>query len=235
MRANRVKPARAPNPESDWLDVSVPSVSGHYIELEEQGKHGELLRLQKERESLKRNLMITNVELSQFGNPLWLLDFYVRTSNQGRKFGSALNGEADQLERRKQKLNAELEAVEKQITRIDPLILTIPLPQVAEIISPERLPTIGPDDDPFVLVRDYTIKKLVKRGISDDAEICKRLDSELMGRDAAPLGIPETWVEKFGDEWRKKFGWNFYFAAYRDSRTKNRMQKMISKAKTRLP
>jgi hypothetical protein len=89
MRANRAKPARAPNPESDWLDVSVPSVSGHYIELEEQGKLEELLRLQKERERLKRNLMVTNVELSQFGNPLWL-HFYVRTSNQGRKFGSAL-------------------------------------------------------------------------------------------------------------------------------------------------
>ena len=125
---------KPPNPESDWLDVSVPSVSGRYIELEQQGKLGELLRLQKERERLKRNLMVTNVELSQFGNPLWLLDFYVRTGNQGRKFGSALNGEADQLERRKQKLNAEIQAVEKQITRIDPHILTIPLPQVTKLI-----------------------------------------------------------------------------------------------------
>ena len=56
-----------------------------------------------------------------------------------------------------------------------------------------------------------------------------------MVRDAPPLGIPEGWVEKFGDEWRGKHRWNFYFAAYRDPRTKNRMQKMISKAKTRLP
>lgn len=134
-KRNPEKPDNMPNPESDWLDVTVPSVSGHYIELEQQGKLDELLRLKKERERLTRDLMVINSELSQFNNPSWLLDSYIRIRNQGRRFGSALKSEADQLERRKEKLNAELEAVEKQITRIDPLILAIPLPQVTEINS----------------------------------------------------------------------------------------------------
>jgi len=227
------EPTSTPNPESDWLDVTVPSVSGHYIELEERGKLAELLRLNKERELLKRHLMVTNDELTQFANRLWLLEFYVRTRARGRRFGSALKSEADRLERRKKELNAELDAIEKQIAQIDPLILDIPSPPVPEIPYLER-PPIGQDDDPYILVRDYWIKKLSIRGVSDDEEICKNLDSELMVRNAPPVGIPPTWIDNFGEEWRTKYGWRFYYAAYRDPRTRNRMQKMISKAKVRL-
>jgi hypothetical protein len=230
-KPNPEKPTSMPDPESEWLDVTVPSVSGHYIELEEQGKLEELLRLKTTWERLKRDLMVTDDELGQFKNPRWLLDFYIRTRRRARRYGPTLKSEAARLERTKAKLTAELKALERQIVQMDPAILDIPSSQITG--RPDPPLAIGLDDNPHVLVRDLTIKKLAKSGISEDAEICKRLDSELMQRDAPPLGIPEAWVEEFGDEWKKKHGWNFYFAAYRHPRTKNRMQKMISKAKVR--
>jgi hypothetical protein len=217
------------------LDVSAPSLSGRYIQLEKEGKVEELLRLQEKRDKLRRDILIVTMDLGRFENQRWLLEFYIRTKNRGENYGRALKREADRLERQKVNLAAELDAIERKIARIDRVILAIePLPQGHEVSRSGRLPRIEPGENAHILVRDYTIKKLSYERLSDQ-EICRRLDLELASRDAVPLGIPSGWVDNYREEWQEKYGWNFYLAAYEDTRTKNLMQKMISKAKKRIP
>ena len=110
----------APINPSGEIDVSVESVSGRYLDLEKQGKLEQLLRLEKKREDLRRMLLITDTELGQINNPLWLLEFYFRTRQRRSSFGSSLQKRADQLEKRKAKASGELAEIEKQISRIDP-------------------------------------------------------------------------------------------------------------------
>ncbi len=220
-------------PEPGFLNVSVPSASGHYIDLEKQGKLEQLLKLQNKREQLQQELMITNAQLSKFENRLWLLQFYVGVRNRGGNFQSALNRAAQRLERRKEKWGTELAEIEEQISRIDPLILRIPIPAISDISSSTQMWEIPDKRDQYVFLRDHEIKRLAKKGLSA-SKICGQLDLAFAAVDRPPLGIPDKWVQEFGQEWKKKYEWKFYRAAYNDARTKNRMQKMISKAKKRL-
>jgi hypothetical protein len=234
----RIKPVRSPGvpaeddcEQDDLLDVSVVGISGRYIELAEQGKLDELVGLQEKRRHLLDSLTIIESELSQFGNPVWLLNFFVKAQNRAKKFGTELPRRARQLERQRTKLRAEIEEIEKQIARIEPLILKAPLHQIPVA---ERLPAIKSGENPFVLVRDYEIKLAASEGLSD-LDICKRLDLTLTVQGAeAPVGMPEQWAEEFGETWKKRYGGVSYVAAYRYPQTKNRLQKMISTAKTRL-
>jgi hypothetical protein len=217
--------------QDDLLDVSAVGISGRYIELAEQGKLDELLRLQEKRIHLLDNLTIIESELSQFENPVWLLNFYVKAQNRAKNFGTELPRRAGQLERQRTKLRTEIEEIEKQIARIEPLILKAPLHEIPVV---QRPPAIKSGENPFVLVRDYAIKLAASEGLSD-LDICKRLDLTLTVRGAeAPVGMPEQWVETFGESWKKSYGRVTYVAAYQTPETKNRMQKMISIAKDRL-
>src|SRR5712692_6447573 len=72
------------NVNSDqFLDVSAPSWSGRFIQLEQEGKLEQLLKLWGHREKLRRELQTTEIDLSHFGNPLWLLQSYIRIRNTG--------------------------------------------------------------------------------------------------------------------------------------------------------
>lgn len=216
--------------EDDLLDVSMVGISGRYIELAEQGKLDELLGLQEKRRQLLDDLTIVESGLSQFGNQVWLLNFYVKAQKRARKFGQELRRRAGQLELRRTKLRTQIEEIEKQIARVEPLILEVPLQGIPVV---ERLPAIKSGENPFVLVRDYAIKLAASEGLSD-LDICKRLDLTLTVRGAeAPVGMPEQWVEDFGEAWKRTEERVSYVRAYLDPNTKNRMQKMISTAKTR--
>jgi hypothetical protein len=231
------KPVRVPEVTADddhgedLLDVTVASISGRYIELAEQGKLDKLVGLQEKRGRLLDDLRVVESELSQFGNQLWLLNFFVRCQKRGENYAKQLPRRADQLERQRSKFRGEIEKVEKQIAEIEPLILKVPLPDVPIF---DRPPAIRAGDNPFVLVRDYAIKLAASEGLSD-LDICKRLDMTLTLRGAvAPVGMPEPWVEEFKATWTKTYGSVTYVAAYQYPQTKNRMQKMISTAKARL-
>jgi len=231
----RAKPGGTPETPADdaarrdSLDVSVESISGRYIDLAERGKLDELLRLQERRRQLLDDVLVVESELSQFENPLWLLNFYARVQNRAGNFGKKLKQRADQLERRRGKWRTEIKGIEDRIARIEPLILKVPL---AAVPSFDRPPAIRSGENAFVLVRDYVIKLAADQGLSD-LDICKRLDLDLGLHDAAPMGMPEPWVEKFEGDWKRRYSGVSYVAAYQCPETKNRMQKMISVAKTR--
>lgn len=217
------------------LDVSAPSWSGHFIQLEQEGKLEQLLELWGHREKLRRKLQTTEIDLSQFGNPLWLLESYIRIRNTGDRFGPRLKAQARALEERKKKLATELSEVEREISLIDPMILSVVPKPALEPSLPVRLPGIAANENAFVLVRDYLIKQASALGWSDE-QICTRLDGELARRGEPPVGIPQKWADDYGEQWNKPTpDWKFYSAAYNDKRTKNLMQKMISKAKVRIP
>lgn len=215
----------------ELLDVTVPSVSGHYIELERQGKLSELLELEQQRERLSLELILVNAELARFESPVWILNLGVRVRRAGKKLEPELRRVANQLDRRRNTAAAKLREVEGKIARIDPLILQQPAAVQHEPILAPPLETAR-SETKSVLFRDWVIKVLAQK-CESDAQVCKQLDLELASRDAPPIGIPESWNDDYGEEWRKKYGWNFYQAAYDDKRTRNRIQKMIWKAKTR--
>ncbi len=218
---------------SDEIDVSVQAVSGKYLELEKQGKLEELLRLEQKREELQYDLAHTNAELSQINNQRWLLDFYFRARKRNECFGAKLERKAAQLEKRKARVSSELADIEGRISRIEPLLLQVQLPEYPEISSlVGKAPLRSRIDDPYAAVRDLMIKHLSDKEDSNE-KICIELDAQLARRGDSPMGIPDEWVDKFGPDWQKKHGWNFYLAAYKDSRTKSRMQAIISKAKSR--
>jgi hypothetical protein len=212
----------------DELDVSVDSVTGHYIALERQGKLRQLLQLQNKRERIAAKLMPVEAELSQFANPIWLLNFYAKTA-RGGSFESELSRRARQLEHQKLKLKNELVSVEEQISALDRTLLRLPLPATRSAVLP---PPIDASQDKFVMVRDYAIVQAALSGLSD-LDICRRLDLDLARHDGPPLGFPERWVEELADVARRSGGPS-YVSAYQHSATKNRVQKMISSAKKRL-
>jgi len=216
--------------EDELLDVSLVGISGRYIELEKQGKLEELLELQETRKRLSVDLMVVESELSEFGNPLCLLNFYAKVRNRAGKFDTQLKARAARLEKQRAKLRGDLTKIEGQISRIEPLLLTVPF---ADAPNVERPPAIRIGEDSFVLVRDYEIKLAAAEGLSD-LDICKRLDFKLVQPTGVPLGMPERWKEEFGEIWKRSYGGVSYVAAYQCPETKNNVQKMISVAKSRL-
>jgi hypothetical protein len=228
MSDSTKRPA-SPSPDTP-IDVSVPSVSGAYIKLDEEGKLGELLELQEKRDKLRQKQTVLSDQLSKFGDRYWLLEFFARTASRGKKYGPEIVREAARLESQRVQVNSELQEVEAQISRIDPRMLSIPLPATTIRLS-NRKATLPPPTARWpVIARDHEIRRQAAKGLSDK-EICKALDFELAMKDGPPVGIPEKWVEQFEREWHKQYAWNFYSAAYATPATRNRMQKMISKAK----
>jgi hypothetical protein len=237
------KSSNSTDSSSEFLDVSVGSISGRYIELAEQGKLVDLVRLQKERERLALELNSINTKMLLCNDPIWLLNFTIRASRKGGRYGDKLRKEVSRLEKEKGWRTERLAKVEEQIRELEPSLLQIPIVPAASGSAPARLlPTPFLDvpnfRDHHALVRDFIIKRLcrARRNISDE-EICAELDLELGDGKAPPDGIPDAWVLKYGEDWKRgntKSPYSFYRAAYRDSRTKNSMQKMIATAKTRL-
>jgi hypothetical protein len=219
-------------PDKEEPTVLVDTVSGKYLELDRQGKLAELVKLQSKRQHLRFALATIEAELSQFSNPLWLLNFFVK--KKGEQFNRKLQNRDDILERQRKALQKTIAAVEEEIRKIEPLILEIPIPNIDTSFPSSPFLEIDENADAYIVVRDYVIKQCASKGYSDE-RICKTLDHKLMVRDGPPKGIPDNWIEKFGEEWVKKYhNYNFYLAAYTDRRTKNRMQKMISTAKKRI-
>lgn len=208
------------------MDVSVPTVSGFYIDLEKQGKLQELPGLLKRRDRLYREVADATAKLQNINNRGWLVAFRRGRAN----FVSDLRKRAARLEEVKSKTSSQLAEVESRIKWIDPAALEIAVP--VETSSSVASGDIGLQENWEVAKRNQLIQKLARTRKSD-LEICKALDLEFAEvQDAPPIGVPQKWVKEFGKGWKEKYNsWNFYEAAYKDPRTKGRMQTMISKAK----
>ena len=208
----------------ETLDVSVPSVSGFYIDLEKRGKLRELSELMKKRDRLHREVANKTAERQKINDRGYLLAFRRGRAN----FVWELQKKAARVEEVISKKSTQLAEIESQIAQIDPRALEIAVP--AGTSSPETISDIGLQENLDVARRDRLIQKLSNTEKSSLA-ICRALDFELGNQDAPPTGIPGRWVKQYGDGWKKRHGWKFYEAAYKDPSTKNAMQKMISVAK----
>jgi len=207
------------------LDVTVPSVSGFYIELAERGKLRELWELNNRRIGLHQELAKITAQLQQINDRGYLLKFGHGRAN----FPEALRKKAATLEELKRKKSSLLSEIESKITQIDTRVLDLPVAAV----STQRTAS-SYEDRPRELSdagkRDQVIRQLSATTKSSLA-ICIGLDFTLANRDAPPTGIPRRWVQKHGERWQRSFGWRFYQAAYEDRSTRSDIRKLISVAK----
>lgn len=114
-------------------------------------------------------------------------------------------------------LTVEIDDLKETMNAIGPL----PLREGTTARQKQRL-LVGPKVNATVLVRD--IKILQYADLSDEM-ICRKLDAELIRREARPWGFPESWNEKFHVD--------RYVAAYEHEGCRGLVQKLISKAKQR--
>jgi hypothetical protein len=78
----------------------------------------------------------------------------------------------------------------------------------------------GRKSKPFILARNTFIRASEHRR---DKDIARELDLQLAQRNMPPLGLPESWTEKYGVR--------SYYEAYRHLKCKPLVQKLISAAK----
>jgi hypothetical protein len=206
--------------EDGVIDVTVPSVSGMFIDLEKRGLRRELAGLVLKWVNLQRQLGKTNSELEQINNPLWQAAYSGRVDRQRTDFEAEVKKRAQRLELRKKKRLTEIAEVEDRIQEIAP---GMKMPDLKATL-PEVAPADQGNRDPDVSERDRLIRELARAGRSNH-DICVGLDFELeQSGDAPSRGLP--------DHWLMEYGIRTYLAAYEDKRTKNSMQKMIWKAKS---
>lgn len=228
------KPPAPPDSSEESSSTLVESVSGKYLELARQGKLSDLVGYQHKRKTLRFELMAVEAELNEINDREALLSFYFQTN--GEQFGRKLQRRAEALERKKKRLHEAISAIEKEIRKIDPPLLDIPLklPPIKANLTTSTFLNLQPDVDPKILLRDIIIQQCARKGFSNP-KIIATLDGQLMLRGAPPIGFPDDWVEEYGGDWEKLYpNYDYYLAAYRDRRTKGRMQKMISTAKKRI-
>ncbi len=202
------------------IDVSVPSVSGMFIDLDERGLLDECPGLVQRFTTLDDQIRKTNAELKQINDPEWVLRYVAQVRRKGKNFRAALEQRATALESRKKKLLSEKAEIENRLHEIAP---GMKIPELKV-----RLPEVAPADqgnrDPDVSERNRWIRKLAQAGLSN-RDICRRLDLELgQHGDDPSRGLPDRWFTEYGIR--------TYLAAYKHSDTKNPMQKMIWKAKS---
>lgn len=112
----------------------------------------------------------------------------------------------------------ELERQQREISKGKNEI-SAELVELEEGLRPRRrLP--GRRSKPFILARN-TIIRASKHRL--DKDICRELDFELGPRGMPPLGVPESWTEKYGVR--------TYYEAYKHRECRPLVQKLISAAK----
>jgi hypothetical protein len=114
----------------------------------------------------------------------------------------------------------ELESQQREIFERKRKI-SVELAQLEEGLRPRRH-TPGKKKNPVVVIRNMLIRRI--RDLPNK-DICTQLDFELTQRDPPPMGLPESWTEKYGV--------TSYSEAYEHENCKALVQKLISVAKAR--
>lgn len=204
---------------ADVIDVSVPSVSGMFIDLDERGLLGEFRGLVQRLTRLDDQLRKANAELKQINDPEWVLRYVEQVRRQQRNFRTALEQRASARESRKKKLLSEKVKVEDRIHEIAP---GMKIPELKALLPEIPLLDQG-NRDPGVSERNRLIRELAQAGMSN-RDICRRLDLELGQHGEDPSrGLPDLWFTEYRI--------STYLAAYQDEIIGSRLQTIISKAK----
>jgi hypothetical protein len=206
--------------------TAAPSVSGAYLQLAQKGLLQRVSKLRAEYSSLTSELAEIEKSRHDCNEPNWLEEYWRRISSKGRDFSKALSSHTKALEQRKTKTLARLDRVLAKIQEIEVLApagtfitLAIPVGSQAFLHTGQSLRP-GPNMRVPVKIRDETIRKYAHLS---DREICRKLDAELIQSNSPPIGFPESWIEDYSV--------STYVDAYDNPRCRNRVQKLISKAK----
>jgi len=228
MTKSRKKTKRPANVRQ-WPTTAAPiTVSGAYLRLARAGKHEDYSRLQTTSWALRAELHDIEQELTNCNDPIWLAKLVVSARRAGKKFDTVLNVRAAQLEQRKSAIAVKLENSRRAIEELEKSLpigmgtsTTLATPAPSAMFSPApRFSGSAPNASVPVRLRDQTIQKY---RTLPDRQICRKLDAELMQREGPPVGLPESWQE---DSAAASFT-----SAYDDLKIRNRVQKLIWKAK----
>jgi hypothetical protein len=221
------KKSRRPVDVHQWPTTAAPiTVSGAYLHLARAGEHEEFARLQMTFWTLRAQLQDIDQELTNRNNPIWLAKLVVSARRAGKKFDTVLRLRVAQLERRKSTTAAKLEHGRRKIEKLEKSLpignsttLATPM-QPTMFSSAPRISGSGPNANAAVQVRDQTIRKYKTL---PNQQICLKLDAELIQSGASPIRFPVSWQEDFAA--------TSFISAYDDPRVRNRVQKLIWKAK----
>ncbi len=228
MTKSRKKSKRPVDAHQSPTTAAPIAVSGAYIHLARAGKLEEFSRLQTTFWALRAELQDIEQKLTKCNDPVWLAKFVVSARRGRKKFETALTLHVAQLEQRKSAIAVTLENSLQAIERLEKSLpigmgtsTTLATPAPSAMFSPApRFSGSGPNASVPVQLRDHTIQKY---RTLPDRQICLKLDFELMQRGGPPLGLPESWQEDSAA--------TSFTSAYDDPKIRNRVQKLIWKAK----
>ena len=203
-------------------------MSGAYIHLARQGKLDDFSRLQTTFWELRAELQNIEQKLTKCNDPVWLANFAASARRVRKKFEAALASHVAQLEQRRSAIAVKLENSRRGIEKLEKSLpigmgtsttLATPAPSAMFSTAP-RFSGSGPNASVPVQLRDQTIQKY---RMLPDRQICLKLDAELIQSGGPPVGLPVSWQEDFAAI--------SFTSAYDDPRLRNRVQKLIWKAK----
>lgn len=207
---------------AETLDVRVPSASGKYMQLAREEKLEVLDGLVEQQRDLEKELSEVEQELKNFKDREWLLQRYRTLRREGKRFEDCLPQYAENLEKQKIRIRAQLEEVCQRIREIDPYLLETGQSagdQVGKVSPTTNSLTISRRSDPLLIARDVAAWMC---GPVPIKKVCGKLDI-VCGKHSPSVGLPENWTKKYGVE--------TYSDAYKHPRLRNSVQKMISCAR----
>lgn len=228
MTKSRKKTKRPVDVNPSPTTAAPIAVSGAYLRLAQGGKLERFSQLQATFWKLRAELQSIEQELTNCNDPVWLAKFVTSVRRTGQKFETAFTLRVAQLEHRKSAMAAKLESIRQTIEKIGESI-PIGMGTSTALMTPAQLAMSspaprgsgsGPNANAAVQVRDQKIRQ---HRMLPNRQICLKLDAELMQSGGSPLGFPESWKEDFGA--------HSFTSAYNDPKARNRVQKLIWKAK----
>jgi hypothetical protein len=194
------------------------TVSGTFITMAQKGTLSAVSWMIHERTRIAADLQQVEQKLLACNNPLALASLAGWCERRNRDFGTELKQRAAKLETKKCELKDELLQIDERLA--------------LENIGPEW--TFAPDfaslieisrpHDPTVAVRFMIINKNPGKSAF---EICKVLDSHLRDGEL-PVGF-------FPESWTRDFGVKTFVDAHRHPECNNRVAKMITTLKQKIP
>jgi hypothetical protein len=200
-----------------------PVLSKEWSELEQNGTLYRVAQLRLKCNALREDRDRLLAEIATLSN--WTLadKFVVRMHQQGRRFTKVFQGKLDSLHKRVVKLDERIEETFQKIVDLGGSFVPqdVATERNNQGSTPAPASSLDPQTEGHAGYRDSLIRRHANLSNED---ICRRLDLILAQHGGAPsLGLPEKWTEDCGVK--------TYTEAFKNSRTKNRVQKLIWKAK----
>ena len=204
------------------VDDGVVVISKEWSELEQRGDLYRVAQLRIECRKLMADRENTWKELEQLGNWAFMDKFAVRMHHAGKSFTKHFERKLALVDQRRIKLDRKIRETIQKILDLDGSFVSPErgTGKKTEVRGSARVFNLNPRTGSDAAYRDALIRQYANLSNED---ICGKLDLALGQSAAAARGLPERWAHKFG--------LNSYQDAYKDLRTKNLVQKLISKAK----